>query len=165
MATSKSLAPSPARDKPKVWEAPDSDQEFVFEGMDSVPGWIDKSWAGFSRGPALALPSDLLGDGPYTTRMARIGDTVVFKKATPSKPAHFDVVEGEPTGENATKKPPQQTAASLEDMIKTGFMTPDDLGPIGREEVASRSPKLRTLLMEGKNAPEAIPVEDVVKLS
>lgn len=155
-----SPAPAPAEE----WEAPESDQEFVFESMDAAPAWVDKSWASFDRGPAIALPAgDLFGTGPYHTKIARVGDTVKFIAATPSKPAHFEVIEGEPVGENATKKPPQVSAASLEDMLKTGVMTPDDLGPDAKGQVASRTPALSKLIEEGKNAPEPIPVSDIVK--
>jgi hypothetical protein len=150
--------------EPEVWEAPTSDQEFVFESVDAAPNWIDKGWASFSQGPALALPAgDLYGTGPYHTKIARVGDTVMFKAATPSKPAHFEVVEGEPVGDAATKKPPQASAASLEDMLKTGVMTPEDLGPDAKAQVSARTPQLSKLIEEGANAPEAIPVSDLVK--
>lgn len=157
-----SPAPSPA----KEWEAPQGDQEFVFESVDAAPAWIDKSWASFSMGPALALPAgDLFGTGPYHTKIARVGDTVKFVAATPSKAAHFVVIEGEPTGENATKKIPQVTNASLEDMLRGGTMTPDDLGPDAKAQVAGRTPGLSKLIEEGKNAPDPVPVSDVVKVS
>lgn len=149
---------------PEAWEAPSNDQEFVFESIDAAPAWVDKNWASFSQGPALALPAgDLYGTGPYTTKIARVGDTVLFKAATPSKAAHFEVVEGEPVGDNATKKPPQASAASLEDMLKTGVMSPDDLGPDAKGQVAARTPALSKLVEENKNAPDAIPVSDLVK--
>ena len=136
-------APTPATSnptptgEPKTWEAPKGDQEFKFESIDKAPAWVDKNWASFDRGPALALPAgDLFGTGPYHTKTARVGDTVYFKAATPSKPAHFEVIEGEPVGEQATKRPPQQTPASIEDMLKTGFMTPDDLGAEAKGQVS-----------------------------
>jgi hypothetical protein len=158
--------PAPSPDTPKEWEAPDSDQEFKFESVDAAPAWVDRSWASFDRGPALALPAgDLFGTGPYHTKIARVGDTVKFVAATPSKAAHFVVIEGEPVGENATKKIPQVTNASLEDMLKAGTMTPDELGPDAKAQVAARTPGLSKLIDEGKNAPEAIPVSDVVKVS
>lgn len=149
------------------WEPPDSDQEFKFESIDAAPAWIDKGWAGYDRGPALQLPvgDALFGEGPYTTMVARVGDTVKFVAATPSRPAHFVVIEGEPEGDLATKKPVAATNASLEDMLKTGFMSPDDLGPDAKAQVIGRSPKLKALIEEGKGAPEPIPVTDVVKTS
>ena len=165
-------APSPAKTRadgtpePETWEAPSSDQEFKFESMDAAPAWVDKSWASFDRGPAIALPAgDLFGTGPYHTKIARVGDTVYFKAATPSKAAHFEVIEGEPVGENATKKIPQVTNASLEDMLKSGVMTPDELGPDAKAQVSARTPGLAKLIEENKNAPEPIPVTDVVKTS
>ena len=160
--------PSPSADPnaPKEWEAPASDQEFVFESMDAAPAWVDKSWASFSMGPAIAVPAgDLFGTGPYTTKIGRIGDTIKFIAATPSKPAHFEVIEGEPVGDNATLKIPQVTNASLEDMLRTGVMTPDDLGPDAKGQVAARSPGMAKLVEENKNAPKAIPIDEVMKIS
>lgn len=163
----KSPAPAPENaDAPVAWTPPKGDQEFKFESMDAAPAWVDRNWASFSQGPALAVPAgDLFGSGPYTTNFARVGDTVKFVAATPSKPAHIVVIEGEPTGDSATKKPPQVSAASLEDMLKTGVMTPDDLGPDAKAQVAARSPRLAKLIEEGEGAPEAVPVTDIVKTS
>ena len=161
----KSPSPSTADpNAPAEWEAPNGDQEFVFESMDAAPAWVDRGWASFSMGPALALPAgDIYGGPPYTTITARVGDKVMFVAATPSRPAHFEVIPGEPVEENATKKPPQASAASLEDMIKTGVMTPDDLSPEAKGQVVGRSPHLKKLVEEGKAAPKAIPVSDLVK--
>ena len=159
--------PAPA-DQPKYepWEPPTSDQEFEFKDIESAPAWVDKGWASYDQGPALAVPaSGVLDEGPYTTQVARVGDTVKFVAATPSKGAHFVVIQGEPTGENATIKIPQVTNASLEDMLKGGTMTPDDLGPDAKGQVIGRSPRLKALIEEGKGAPEAVPVTDVVKTS
>jgi hypothetical protein len=151
---------------PVVWEPPDGDEEFVFEDIGSAPGWVDKGWASYNQGPALALPAgDVYGSPPYTTITARVGDTVKYVAPTPSRPGHFEVIPGEPVGEAATKKPPQQSAASLEDMLKTGVMTPDDLGPDAKAQVTARSPQLKGLVEEGKAAPDPIPVSDLVKTS
>jgi hypothetical protein len=162
----KNPAPAPASnpDAPS-WTIPKGDQEFVFENIQSAPAWVDRNWASFSQGPALALPVDIYGDGPYTTLTARVGDTVYFKAATPSKPAHFEVIAGEPVGDQATKKIPQVTNASLEDMLKTGVMTPDDLGEDAKGQVIARSPKLKGLIEDGDAAPKAVPVTDIVKTS
>jgi hypothetical protein len=142
---------------------PTSDQEFDFEDINSAPAWVDKSWASYDGGPALALPVDLLGEGPYTTITARVGDKVMFVAATPSRPAHFEVVRKEPTGDDSTAKPPQQSAASLEDMLKTGWLAPDDLGPDAKAQVLSRSPRLKDLIEKGLGAPEAVEVDTVLK--
>jgi hypothetical protein len=156
---------APATETP-VWEPPAGDQEFEFKDIQSAPAWIDKNWASYDRGPALALPAgDLFGTGPYHTKIARVGDTVFFKAATASKPAHFEVIEGEPSPENSTIKIPQVTNASLEDMLKTGTMTPDELGPDAKAQVAGRSPGMAKLVEEGKGAPEPIAVTDLVKTS
>lgn len=155
--------PAPA-ETPKPWEPPTGDQEFEFKDVASAPAWVDKGWASYDLGPALALPAgDLYGDGPYTTISARVGDKVMFVAATPSRPAHFEVIAKEPVGDQATKRPPQQSAASLEDMLKTGYISPDDLGPDAKAQVVSRSPRLRALIEEGKGAPEAVAIGDYVK--
>lgn len=147
------------------WAPPTSDSEFTFESIDSAPSWIDRNWASYSMGPALALPAgDMFGASPYTTITARVGDKVMFVAATPSKPAHFEVVAGEPTEDNATLKVPQVSAASLEDMLKTGVMVPDDLSEEARGQVLGRSPHLRRLIEDGVGAPEAVPVTEIVKV-
>lgn len=163
---------SPATDQPmpapsaKPWAPPDGDQEFKFEGPDSLPEWVDRNWASYDRGPALAVPAgDLFGTGPYHTRIARIGDTVKFVAATPSKAAHFVIVEGEASVENATRKIPAASNASLEDMLKGGTMTPDELGPDAKAQVAQRSPGMARMVEDGTGAPAAVPVGDVVKTS
>lgn len=157
--------PAGTAEKHEPWAPPESDQEFKFESIESAPAWVDKGWASYNMGPALAVPAgDLWGEGPYHTVTARVGDTVKFVAATPSKAAHLVVIEGEPTGENATKKPPQQSAASLEDMLKGGTLAVDDLGPDAKAQVLGRSPRLKTLIEDGKGAPEAVAISEVVKL-
>jgi hypothetical protein len=156
-----STAPSPAEE----WEPPTSDQEFVFEGMDSVPAWVPKDWAGFNQGPALQVPAgDIMGfTGPYHTKVARLGDTVVFTAAKGATPAKLTVIPGEPIGDQATKKPAQQSNCSVEDALKTGMMTPDDLGDDAKAQVAARSPGMKKLVEEGKGAPEPQSIADFVK--
>lgn len=159
--------PMPAGAQPEQWKPPTTDQEFVFESVASAPSWIDKGWASFDRGPALAVPAtDILGKPPYNTKIARVGDTVYFKAATASKPAHFEVIPGEPkAGEGGTLKIPAVTNASLEDMLRTGVMTPDELGTDAKAQVAARSPELKALAEEGEGAPAAIAVTELVKTS
>lgn len=85
--------PMPAGAQPEGWTPPTSDQEFKFESTATAPAWVDKGWASFDRGPALAIPAgNLDGTGPYHTMLARIGDTVKFIAATDTAPAHFEVV-------------------------------------------------------------------------
>jgi len=158
----KESAPSPTEE---TWELPTSDQEFVFEGMDSVPSWVPKDWAGFNMGPALQVPAgDIMGwTGPYHTKVARLGDTVVFTAAKGATPAKLTVITGEPIGDQATKKPPQQSAVSLEDALKTGMMTPDDLGDEAKAQVVARSPGMKGLVEENKGAPDAQSISDFVK--
>ena len=168
MSKSATKQPMPAGGAAEVqaWVPPKGDEEFIFESVDAAPGWIDKGWAGYDQGPALQLPAgDLFGTGPYHTKTARVGDTVKFVAATPSKPAHFEVIAGEPVKENATKKPPQASAASLEDMLKTGMLAPDELGPDAKAQVAGRTPALSKLIEEGEGAPEPVAVSDVLKVA
>jgi hypothetical protein len=139
---------------PKEWQPPGSDQEFVFKDIQSAPEWIDRSWASYDMGPALALPQgDVLGEQAYTTQIARVGDTVKFMAATKSKAAHFEVIPGEPekVGED-TKRPPQETSATLEDQLKGGTLDPGDLGSDAKAQVAARSPMLKDTV-EGKQDP------------
>ena len=157
--------PMPAPVPAEPWSPPAGDEEFVFSDIASAPSWVDKGWASYNNGPALAVPAgDVYGAPPYTTKVARVGDTVKFLAATPSKPAHFEIIAGEPVEENATKKPPQASAASLEDMIRTGVMTPDDLAPEAKGQVTARSPQLTKLVEEGVAAPDPVPVSELVKV-
>jgi hypothetical protein len=159
----------PSAPAPKVWEPPTSDQEFVFEKIDSAPEWVDKSWASFSMGPALAVPmGNLDGTGPYHTAYARPGDTVKFVAAKGAKPGHLVIVPGEPDPTKpgqTTKKLPQVSNASLEDALRTGSMTPDDLGDDAKAQVAARTPGLAKMMEDGTGAPEPQNVGDIVKTS
>ena len=80
-------------------------------------------------------------------------------------PGHMVVVPGEPDPEKGqgTKKMPQVTNASLEDMLRTGTITPDDLGEDAKAQVASRTPGLQKMVEEGKGAPKPQKVSDIVK--
>jgi len=159
-------APSPGQDFKPAWVIPSSDQEFEFRSVQDAPGWIDPNWAGFDRGPALAVPAgDLYGDGPYHTTFAHVGDKVVFTAARGATPAKLTVIPREPGPDEVSRKPPQQSPASLEDMLKLGIITGEDLGPIGRAEVASRSPRLAKLVETGEGAPEnQVKIGDVLVL-
>lgn len=146
------LQPMSAGVDVKPWSPPMSDQQFVFTGLDAAPGWVDRNWAGFDRGPALQLPAgDIYGKAPYTTKTARLGDTVIFKAAAGGKPAHFEVVEGLPTVESGigTIKPAQQSNASLEDMLRGGSMSVADLGTDAKAQVSGRSPELARHIEDG----------------
>lgn len=154
-------APSPA---PEPWAPPTSDQEFKFENVQSMPAWADKNWASFDRGPALAVPAgDLYGVGPYHTKIARVGDTVKFIAAVGATPAHFEVIPGEIDPAKGTKRPPQQSSASLEDMLRNGVLTPDDLSDADKAVVAGRSAQFRAMIEEGKGLPEAQSLSDIIK--
>jgi hypothetical protein len=167
--TTRGQAPSPDdrdRDIPQ-WEPPTSDQEFEFRSVQEAPSWVDKNWASFSMGPALAVPMGHLdGTGPYHTQYARVGDTVRFVAAKGAKEAHMEVIQGEPDPKEGgvTRKPPQQSACSLEDALRTGTMAPDDLGADAKAQVAARTPGLRRMIEDGHGAPEPQNIGDVVKV-
>ena len=145
-------------EQPKSWAPPTSDQEFVFESADSLPDWVNKSWIGYDGGPALQVPTgDLYGnEGPYTTKAAHIGDTVKFTVAKGATPAKFTIIEGEPDPNvegQGTKKPAQQTSATLEDLIKGGTLQPDELGDDAKAQVSVRTPSLKPVIEGSAAAP------------
>lgn len=149
----------PVSDAPR-WAPPTSDEQFVFEGMDSAPAWVDPNWAGFDRGPALQLPAgDIYGKAPYTTVTARIGDTVVYTAAKGATAGKFTVIPGEPEVDSrlGTQKQAQVTNASLEDLLKTGNMGIDELGLDAAAQVAQRSPELKPMIEGNQPAPERQP--------
>lgn len=156
---------SPDPMAPTPWEPPTADQEWEVTTIAEAPDWVDKGWAGFDKGPAIAVPmGDLYGTGPYHTQFAHIGDTLKFVAPVGSTPGHFVIIPKEPDPETmGTKKPPQQSAASLEDMLKNGILAPDDLGEDAKGEVAGRSPGLKRMVEEGLGAPEPQAVSDIVK--
>ena len=153
-------------DQPQRWAPPTSDEEFVFEGIDSLPGWADKNWAAWDGGPALAVPTGDVygGPGPYTTKVASIGDTVVFKSATYAKAAHFDIVKGTPSEEQSTPKPPQQSGASYEDLIRGGWINKADLSEADKAGISARSPGMRQYF-ETDQQPVKVKVQELLILS
>lgn len=128
-------------DQAKPWAPPTSDQEFTFDTIDAAPAWVDKSWATYSNGPALAVPTgDLTVSQPYTTTIAHKGDTVRFSLKTRTitvTPAAAPDTPAEPP-----KRAMQQSAASLEDQLKSGELTAADLDDDAKAQVASRTPGL-----------------------
>jgi hypothetical protein len=129
----------------KFW--PDGDQEFKFEGdIQSAPEWVDKGWASYDGGPALAVPVGDPTKQPYTTITARKGDTIKYVARKNGMFGQYIVVKAEPIegedDENVTKYPAQQSQASLEDMLTTGAMTPADLSPDAKAQVQVRNPQM-----------------------
>ena len=157
-----SPAPTPARRRAttngndiqeQAWTPPTSDQEFEFTTIQEAPDWVDRNWAGFDRGPALAVPAgDLYNDQPYTTQSARPGDTVKFIAAKGSLGPHIEVIRGEVDPEKGTRRIAQQSAAQEEDLLKLGWIGPDDLGEDAKAQIMGRSPKLKGLI-EGTTPP------------
>lgn len=144
------------------WVPPTADEEFTFTDLASAPAWVDKGWASWSNGPALALPAgDIYAEGPYTTKTARVGDKVMFIAGKAGVLPHFEVVENvgldaEAAAAYVTLKPAQQTNASLEDMLKTGMMAPEDLGTDAKGQVAQRSPRLQAMIEGDAPAPKPV---------
>ena len=169
MATQKS-SPAPVNGDTavKVWEPPDSDQDWDVTTIADAPGWIDKNWASFDRGPAIAVPAGNLDfSGPYHTKMARVGDKILFLAAKGAMPAHFEVVKGEidpDDRENFARKPPQVSAVSLEDALRTGSLEVKDLGAQGKAQVLERSPGFKRMIEDEKGLPEPQAPNELVKL-
>lgn len=139
------------------WKMPTEDQEFVFTSLDEAPGWVDRGWLAWSAGPALALPAgDLYGKPPYTTKIARVGDTVKFIAGSGAMPPRFEVIVGDHSLDPGlgTMKPAQASNASLEDMLKGGHIAPEDLGTDAKAQVAYRSPELHRMIEGAEPAPE-----------
>jgi len=70
--------------QPKPWQPPEGDTEFEFTTIADAPEWVNRSWAGFSRGkPALVVPtSPLNSPEPWNTAYAHPGDTVKYNAKT-----------------------------------------------------------------------------------
>jgi hypothetical protein len=105
-------------------------------------------------------------DKPYTTTIARPGDTVKFMVNKGSMPARIEVIPGalDPAKGGITKGVPQQSAAPLEDLLKGGYITPDDISDADKAKIAERGPLLKRLVEEGKGAPKAQKISDQFKL-
>ena len=87
------------------------------------------------------------------------GDTVKYTVAKGAMPAKFTVIPGDPAPENSTPKPPQQSGASLEDLIKQGYLAPDDLGSDAKAQVAGRTPALKPMFEEQPDGGKVAPPE------
>ena len=145
----------------KFW--PDGDQEWKFDGdVQAAPDWIDKGWASYDRGPALAVPVGDPTKSPYTCVVARRGDTIKYTARKNGMFGKYTVVPADPVEEgeddpNATKYPAQQSQASLEDMLASGAMAPADLSPDAKAQVMVRNPQMGVTVLgdEANTAPAA----------
>lgn len=130
MASQKAVTPS----APKGFAEGDS---FQYDGkIESVPDWVDKGWATYDRGPALAVPVGDPWGQPYTTNTARIGDFVFANKDKDRfivvRAEEFGEQPGdpelEPTWENPQPaKPAGAAEASLEDLEKQDLPPYEDM--------------------------------------
>lgn len=145
----------------KFW--PDGDEEFKFEGdIQGAPEWIDKGWASYDGGPALAVPVGDPTKQPYTTVTARKGDTIKYVSRKNGMFGRYIVVKAEPIEgeeEEGTKLPPQQSQASLEDMLASGAMAPADLSADAKAQVQVRNPQMGLTVLgdDASTAPAANP--------
>ena len=142
----------------KVW--PKTDQEWKFDGnIQSAPEWVDKGWASFDGGPALAVPVGDPAKQPYTTTSCRKGDTLKYKARKNGAFGEFIIEKAliDDTVENpGTKRPAQESGASLEDMLKTGAMAPSDLDADAAAQVRVRNPlDAHTILPPEEGTPPA----------
>jgi len=126
--------------------------EYLWDGdIASAPDWIDRSFAGYEMGPALRIPHFALdSEGPYTTNVARMGDTIVFEPGGPRGGPRFSIVEGtgselEREGAERHEYPIQESGASLEDQIRSGAKKADEVPEAVRAAIAGRSPKFARL--------------------
>src|SRR4051812_39875727 len=143
-------------------------QSFQYDGkLDSVPGWVDKGWATYDRGPALAVPRGNPNKQPYNTVVARTGDFIFVN----SKGNRFAVVRAEELGEQpgspdqqATKdkplpaKPVGTEHASLEDLDANGILPYDEMNPEQQAQMVARGTAPEEVMQEAAgNAPVSEP--------
>jgi hypothetical protein len=145
---------------PPLWKPPTDKQEWtVTEDVNSAPAWIDKSWIG--AGPSIKVPvGDYPFGSPYTTEKAEVGDEVQYLPPSATSGGHFIVVKNaDARVVERAAKPAQASAASLEDLIKTGHVTADELSAGEKLQVAVRSPRFRPLLSGEVPPPDAPKLE------
>ncbi len=123
-------------------------QSFQYDGkLDSVPDWVDKGWATYDRGPALAVPRGDPNKGPYATTVARIGDFVYVNK----KGNRYAVLRAEELGEqpgSPTQLPTEEKPlpakpvgtehASLEDLDQLGILPFDQMNEEQQAQMIAR---------------------------
>ena len=92
-----------------------------------------RPWAGAGRADGQPTTAQAHGTPPRP----EFGDKVVYTAPKGASPGKFSIVESEPDPEDAgavTRKPPQVSAASLEDMLRTGVLSPT---------ISARTPRRR----------------------
>lgn len=142
-------APAPTWGRPG-FKPPQDRQEFVFEDAQSVPEWVDKGWMGWDGGIVINVPQGDPLKSPYTTKVARRGDTVVYVPGNNGAFGKFEVITP-PAGVpqdfdyEANFRPKAWSEADLEDLIKTGATTLDEMDPDARSQVLYRRAGVRPL--------------------
>ena len=118
-------------------------ESYTFEGdVSGAPDWVDRGWMSYDRGPALAVPKGDPRKQPYSTVPCRVGDTIVHTPGeSEDDPGSFEVVRAEETGRDPGGepwRPPGMAEASLEDLVKTGNVSPDDMNEEARAQYEAR---------------------------
>jgi hypothetical protein len=123
-------------------------QSFQYDGkLDSVPDWVDKGWATYSAGPALAVPRGDPNKQPYNTVTARLGDWIFVNK----KGDRYTVVRAEEVGDqpgSPTQLPTQEKPlpakpvgteyASLEDLDRLDILPFDEMNEEQQAQMRAR---------------------------
>lgn len=149
---------------------PAKEDTFIYDGnLNGIPSWADKGWATYDQGPALAVPvGDPFGQ-PYTTAVARIGDTVIRTNTSrDGHPRHdrFKVIPAQelglqPGGDQPSNLPAQTTQATLEDLDKTGLLPKEEMNLEQQAQMDVRAVASGTQLpdgnLPGSGAPAAPP--------
>ena len=123
-------------------------QSYQYDGnLQGVPDWIDKGWATYSAGPALAVPRGDPNKQPYTTVVARIGDYVFSEQEGRSlhrrpcrgsrRPARQP--DAAPTEEKPLPAKPVGTEyASLEDLDRLEILPFDQMNEEQQAQMRAR---------------------------
>lgn len=129
------------------YQPPKEAQSFTYDGKpDSIPDWADRGWAGYDAGPVLNVPNSDPNPNhqdAYSSVICRVGDTVVYTPGPRGAVGGFKVVRaeesgGQPGGEPSDFRPPAQTEASLEDLVRTGQIKVEDMDPEARAQYEAR---------------------------
>lgn len=152
-------AEAPAKKAGKMYQGREV-EAFRWEGsLDGAPDWVDPNWVG---GTALKVP---FGTGqPWTVKKADIGDYVLRAPAagplandtfSVMAAAEFGLIynndDDPPTSESTgSYRPPQESAATVSDLAKTGALDMSKLTPEARKQLISEYEQ------RGEQVPDAL---------
>ncbi len=158
---------APAASSGKTQMKQNNVETYVFDGdIHNAPSWVDRGWAAFDAGPALAVPNGDPNGQPYTTTVARKGDTVLRHPAAGNltydtyKVVRAEEMGGQPGGDpvdpaSPSFRPAQETNASLEDMAKTGILE-EGVDPDAEAQLEARRNTAPVMSDEERKAQEQI---------